>query len=181
MAAAGRPPILMAAQCPACKHDFDSPDEDPFCSSCVDAGWDLAFKRGAAAARAEGLPIDRALFKAGDIVVSRVTGTHSVVHEIRWTPTYFVIDYQGYGYEYGAPGDLPSCELALAPQVTAGSAWYPRDVDEEWIVQELGTSKKQDPEGYVMFVGKPGWYDPEYVRLNFTWIRDASPTRRKSP
>lgn len=44
--------IAKPGACPACRHQFESPDSDPFCSSCVDAGWDLAYRRGHAAATA---------------------------------------------------------------------------------------------------------------------------------
>lgn len=37
-------------KCPACYQAFKSTDHDPFCSSCVDAGWDLAWVRGYAKA-----------------------------------------------------------------------------------------------------------------------------------
>ncbi len=37
--------------CPSCQHPFQSTDHDPFCSSCVEAGWDIAWIRGYTAAR----------------------------------------------------------------------------------------------------------------------------------
>lgn len=161
--------------CPACEHEFESPDEDPFCSSCVDAGWDLAFRRGQAAARAEGLPVEKAEFKVGNIIKCRVTETGMRVQEVRWIPTYVCLDYQGITREYGGPGQLPSCEIKLAPPVTVGSVWYAPDrIDpsgSEWVVQELGKSAKQDPEGYVKFHGKAGWYEPGHVRLRFYRVR----------
>lgn len=36
--------------CPACSKAFASPDWDPFCSSCVEAGWRDAYLRGQASA-----------------------------------------------------------------------------------------------------------------------------------
>jgi len=38
--------------CPSCRRPFESPDHDPFCSSCVDAGWDVAYRRGVEDVRA---------------------------------------------------------------------------------------------------------------------------------
>jgi hypothetical protein len=49
--------------CPACEMDFNTPDHDPFCSSCVEAGWAEAYRRGHAA----GLGADVvALLEAGE-------------------------------------------------------------------------------------------------------------------
>lgn len=49
--------------CPACEKDFNTPDHDPFCSSCVEAGWAEAYRRGHAA----GLGADVvALLEAGE-------------------------------------------------------------------------------------------------------------------
>lgn len=48
--------LKAANRCPACKHVFESLDIDPFCSSCVEAGWAEAYLRGYADAQKAAAP-----------------------------------------------------------------------------------------------------------------------------
>jgi hypothetical protein len=64
-------------RCPSCEHEFKPPDGDPFCSSCVEAGWALAFRRGVRAA-------EKALGASGDMYLEQSADwllTHFDLHE----------------------------------------------------------------------------------------------------
>lgn len=45
-AQAARELLEPAPSCPACRIALPPPDGDLFCSSCVKAGWDIAYRRG---------------------------------------------------------------------------------------------------------------------------------------